>query len=543
MKYVTERSALTLSVGELCAEATAQPHLDLRRGSASPDRLKKGREAHRLLQKRADQGYEAEVSLTNTTLCNGVCYEVSGRADGVLRSGGTVLVEEIKSVGANGFERGPDSYHEAQAMCYAHFLCERDRLHEIGVQLTLCRLEDGKTKSFRRTVSAEEARAFYLRLLSQISYRAKYLMELELERRPSAEAGRFPYRGVREGQDIMLKECYRGIKSRKKLFIQAPTGTGKTISSLYPAVRAFGKSYCDKIFYLTAKASTRREAYNAAARIFESGSRVRTVVLTSREQLCSNQAAREDPAGISRHCNPESCPRAVGFHSKCKNALVWLLDRQNGYPRATVESVSEQFGICPYEFQLALSELCDIVICDYNYVFDPMVYLRRYFSEDVANGNRYVFLIDEAHNLGDRACEMYSAALRLSDVQRVYGMLLSLGDEALPERMRPLEHLIVTLRGYRRLCRDNLFRDESGVEHGYYLNQNQMLDLNELLLSCRGCLEKWLRGQRSRAEETEALRFTATLKKFLTVAELYGQGFLTFIEVNGEEITVEQICR
>ena len=541
MKYHVGRAAITLSVRELCAYAVCPPDLDLRIGGRqSLVTAAKGREAHKLLQKRAEHGYEAEVAFTNTTLHGGICYEVSGRADGVLRGDPTV-VEEIKTVSGSAFDREPTAFHEAQGMCYAYFLCRRDALAEVEVRLTLCRVEDYKTRSFARRFGFEELERFYRDLLARVEYRARLTVERYTVRIPSVSSGRFPFSSVREGQDIMIRESYRDIKAGKRLFLQAPTGTGKTVSSLYPAVRALGDGYCDKIFYLTAKASTRREAYAASSRIFEAGSHLRTVVLTAREQICPNEEAKNDPAGISRHCNPEACPRARGFYEKCGAAMMALMRDQNGFPRASIEDVAKRFGICPYEFQLELSELCDIVICDYNYVFDPLVYLRRFFATEETEKNNYVFLIDEAHNLRDRACDMYSASLSLSSAEEAYREAI-LCEEELAERLLPLEKLIVTMHGFKRLCEDNLFRDDGGREHGYYVSKTAMLSFDALVREARAAIEKLLFLRAGAPYEASLTVLASVLRRYETVAEVYDSHFLTFVEVRDRDITAQQIC-
>ncbi len=542
MKYDSDRAAITLSVGELCARAVCSPDLDLRMGGGPPsaERAAIGREAHKLLQARAGEGYEAEVALSCTTLYGGVCYEVSGRAD-LLLCRGTALVEEIKTVSGRGFDRAPTPLHEAQAMCYAHFLCKRDGLSEVEVRLTLCRTEDSKTRCFARICSARELEDYYLFLLSRVAYLAKFLVERHTVRLPSAEGSRFPFSSVRDGQELMMKECYRDLRAGKRLFVQAPTGTGKTISALYPAVRALGEERFDKIFYLTAKASTRREAYAASAKLFEAGAKLYTVVLTSREQICASEAAKNDPAGISRHCNPADCPRAKGFFEKCPAALAELTERQNGFPRASIEQICEKHGICPYEFQLSLSELCDVVICDYNYAFDPLVYLRRYFEPEAVDANRYAFLVDEVHNLGDRACDMYTASVPLSQLRAAYRSATA-GDEAAEQKLRPLWELIVTQEGMRRLCADNLFKDEDGVERGYYISKNQMLSFDQAVMHARGAIEKHLFGKIGVAGETELTCLSGLLKRYETISMAYDSQFITFVEVEGEEITVRQIC-
>lgn len=540
MKYDIERAAVTLSVGELCALALMGGDLDLRPGRSrrfSIERAAVGAKVHRKLQAEAGVLYDAEVSMTNTTLYHGITFEVSGRADGILHTD-PLTVDEIKTVGGRAFDLPPAPMHDAQVKCYAYFLSRAKNLEAVSTRLTYYRLDDGKTKYLTASHSAASLQAFYLELLSRIEYRARILIERETVLRPSVHSARFPYPSVREGQDMMIRECYRDIRAGKRLFVEAPTGTGKTLSALYPAVRALGEGHCDKIFYLTAKASTRREAYRASAQLFEHGARLRTVVLTAREQICQNAMAKADPAGVSRHCNPLDCPYAKGFYDRCGEAVCHALSEQHGFTRQAILKTAEAFHICPYEFQLELSQYCDVVICDYNYVFDPLVYLRRYFEPDALVGNRYVFLIDEAHNLADRASAMYSAELKLSQSASLW--------RALPESETALrgtlEKLNVTMMGFQRLCRDTLEKDENGVERGYDLSRSPMESFGKLVTSTRAELEAWLRSHRGDEHEVAVYTLCASLKHFETVAEYYDERFLTFLTVEGDERTVRLIC-
>lgn len=542
MRYSAEHDAVLLSVRELCALAFRTGDLDLRSsGRAGIGRLALGREVHQLLESRAGEGAEIEVALSDTTEFRGLHYQVTGRAD-IITEGEILTVEEIKSVGARAFEKAPPEIDRAQAMCYAYFLIRARGAESIRVRLTLCRTDNGEVRSVEEICSAQTAERYYRNLLARVAYRAEILAERGRLLLPSVGTGRFPYRSIREAQDIMLKECYRDIKKGKRLFIQAPTGTGKTVSALYPAVRALGEGACDKIFYLTAKTSTAREAYRAAGDIFNAGSRLRTVALTSREELCRNSAAREDPAGISCHCNPADCPYAKGFYDRVGGAVCDLLSRQSGFPRKVFTEAAEQYRLCPYELQLELSEFCDIVICDYNYAFDPSVYLRRYFEEDgQREGQKYVFLIDEAHNLGDRAAAMYSAELSRSRAERLWE-LLSVFDPDHAEAFRPLESLISAMRGFRVLCRDDLTRDGNGTEHGFYLCREAMGNFLSTVEECRAALEKWAFLHPDVAFRAELTALIASLRRYLTVAEFYDARFLTFLEIHGEESVARLIC-
>ncbi|MBQ8309864.1 MAG: ATP-dependent DNA helicase [Clostridia bacterium] len=539
MKYDVGRAVTMMSVRELCTYALMGGDLDLRPGMGkrfSAERAAIGAAVHRKLQAEAGAEYTPEVSMSHTVLFRDLCFEVCGRADGIIRTD-PVTVDEIKTVGVRAFSLPPDPLHDAQVKCYAYFLCCEKKLDTVQTRLTYYRVEDGKTKYLTATHTKEALERFFFGLLARVEYRAKILHERKTVLLPSVGDGRFPFSSVREGQDVLIRECYRDIRAGKRLFAEAPTGIGKTVSTLYPAVRAVGEGHADKIFYLTAKSATRREAFSAASKIFEAGSHLRTVVLTAREQICPNEAAKRDTAGVSRHCNPLDCPRAKGFFDRCPSAVCELLSRQSGYSRQTVESVAEQFQICPYEFQLELSELCDIVICDYNYVFDPQVYLRRYFSPEISDGARYVLLVDEAHNLADRARAMYSAELKNTDVVEVWQALSS--DSPLRE---VLEKLNITMHGFRRLCRDTLEKDDAGVERGYYLNHGAIASFHELVRNTYAALENWLRAHRGDETEVSVWRLSTKLKRFEVIAEYFDRAFITFIELEGDTRTVRLIC-
>lgn len=536
MRYEVERAAVVLSVGELCEIAFLPRDLDLRYPhAASPARAALGADVHRRLQAEAGALYTSEVSFTHTELYGGLHYEVSGRADGII-FGTPIVVDEIKTVKGRLMHQRPDPRHEAQMKCYAYFLCVQRELDEVQGRLTYYCIDDGSLKYVTATYRREELREFFLGLLSRVEYRAQILAERETLLRPSAAEGHFPYSSVREGQDVLIKECYRDIRAGKRLFAEAPTGIGKTVSTLYPAVRALGEGHVDKIFYLTAKAAVRREAFSTAAAIFEAGAHLRTLVLTARDQLCKNEPAKNDPAGISHHCNPVDCPLAKGFYEKCGNAVCELLSLQSGYSRQTVEQISERYGICPYEFQLELSEFCDVLICDYNYVFDPQIYLRRYFSED-APSIRSVLLVDEAHNLAARARSMYSVSLTNEDVAELWRIL----PESDPLRAR-LERLSVTMHGFRRLCRDSIEKDAEGVERGYYLTHSPMEELHKLVEETRLSVDAWLRTHRGDGCEADAEALSSKLKRFSLIAECYDRSFLTFIELEGDLRTVRLLC-
>ncbi len=539
MRYELERSVVVLSVRELCETALHTGDLDTRigKGSASFASARAGAQIHRRLQEAGGMLYRAEVPLSNTTYLDGISFEVHGRADGIL-PGDILTVEEIKSVPDKLFDRPPLPAYDAQLRCYACFLSRERDLERVRCRMTLATQDGERMRHIDRIYTREELSDFYGALLGRILPRAKRLVRHETVLRPTFSGGRFPYSSVREGQDIMIRECYRDIKAGKRLFVEAPTGTGKTLSSLYPAVRALGDGYGDKIFYLTAKTSTAREAFRAASQIFEGGARILALTLSSREQLCRNIEARTDPAGISRHCNPESCPYAKAFYDKVGPTVEQALSEHSGFPRTLIAEYAERAGICPYEFQLELSEYCDLIICDYNYVFDPRVYLRRYFEQEHSDFGKYIFLVDEAHNLADRAREMYSAELIASDVAEAL-LLLPPEDK---KTVEPLETLLHTVEGMRELCRDNLQKDEEGHEYGFYLSHSPMTSFHTLVYEVRGRLEEWLRKNREHPSEEGVWLFFSKLRRFELISEYYDEHFLTFFALEDGVGRLRLIC-
>ena len=532
MKYNKDTCAIEMSVRSLCEMAVKSGHIDTRYGAGARE-PSRGGELHRKLQAEAGGYYNSEVSLVNTTLSDGIYYTVSGRADGVIRGEGGLCVDEIKSVRPYEFRLPPKESYLAQLRCYAYFICVRDGLEGIDARLTYVNSDNEKIKYFNYKFTVDGLREYYLGLLSEISEFARLEIIREVEVLPAAARAVFPYADLREGQEMMIRECYGALRRGQRLFVEAPTGTGKTISSLYGSVRAMGEGYADKIFYLTAKASTRREAYSASAKLFEAGTAIRSVVLNSKESMCLCPSRGTCARSL---CNPDDCPYARDYYDKVNDALRELLSSYNGYPARAILDTAKRWGICPYELSLDLSELCDVIICDYNYAFDPSVYLRRYFGEG-GRREKYAFLVDEAHNLADRVRDMYSATLRLSEVTALRTAVAENGE--LDTMLAPLTSAFARAKA---LCRDSLVKDAQGNDMGFYINSSQPARLLETLESFRRTSDRWLRDNRESVFYDALYELTSSVKKYLCVGEYFDKGFLAYVEVLGGDVTLKTYC-
>ncbi len=535
MRYNGQTGSVELSAEELCLAATARGDLGSYRPSfRTPPRADEGRVAE-LLAKEAGGFYTSAGDLSFTLLCDGIYMTVEAPGGAMIRDGQGLISDTVAYVRDYGFRRTPDDLLIARMVCYAYALAAGKDMDTVRARITYVHAEKESTKYFYYELNREELRRQCVALLSRLTRRARLLILRHVETLPAAASARFPYPELREGQEMMIKEAYSAIRRGKRLFAEAPTGIGKTASSLYPAIRALGEGRADRIFYLTAKASTGREAYRAAAKFAATGTALKTVMLAAKDQMCL--CPKRGDGGDRNLCHATDCPYAVGYYEKAPSAVCELLESGHGFPPARIREVAKQYGICPYELSLDLSEACDLIICDYNYAFDPAVYLRRYFALDGRAQGKNIFLIDEAHNLADRAREMYSATLRRSMFEKAAEAVKE--DETLPLIFAPV---VMHMSRLRALCREDMVKDEEGNEQGFYLSHQPLSTLqDELTLFAKKC-SAWLKDHPDSPFVPRVERVTSEVKRYLTVCEHFDRGFLCYVSLFGGDILVKTYC-
>lgn len=408
---------IQISVRNLVEFLMREGDIDNRRAAGGEDAMLEGGRIHRMIQKRMGPEYESEVMLQ-------YCYEsarytirIEGRADGVIRRDGQIIVDEIKATYRDlNHLHAPVPVHLAQAKLYACMLLLTDpslesrpeeaklcALQSIGVRMTYCNIDTEEIKYFHESYTQSELRDWFSMLMDEYRKWADFEVDWKEKRQESIHALSFPF-AYREGQKELAGHVYQTICYKRKLFIQAPTGVGKTISTVFPAVKAVGEQKADKIFYLTAKTITRTVAEDTFALLRENGLACKSVTLTAKEKICPLEETK---------CNPEHCPYAKGHFSRINDAIYDLLTAKDCFDRETILAYAEKHSVCPFEMSLDMSLFSDAVICDYNYLFDPYARLKRFFAEGVRGP--YLFLIDEAHNLVERGRDMYSADMIKED--------------------------------------------------------------------------------------------------------------------------------
>ena len=396
---------IRISVRNLVEFILREGDIDNRTGGGQdPENMQMGSRIHRKIQRQMGSDYQAEVPLKTEIVCDGFILKIEGRADGLIHTKEQVMVDEIKGV-LRELDRvqEPVGIHLAQAKCYASMVAEQEGVDEIGVQMTYCQMETEEVKRFQYSYQSNELKVWFDEVIRQYKKWAKFQIEWRKARNASIKGIEFPF-PYRKGQRELAVSVYRTILRKKKLFIQAPTGVGKTISTVFPAVKAVGEELGEKIFYLTAKTITRTVAEQAFKTLREQNLKFKVITLTAKEKICFCEETS---------CNPDDCPYAKGHFDRVNDAVYELLMQEDVMSREVLEAQARKHKVCPFEMALDVSTWVDGVICDYNYVFDPDARLRRFFAEGGAGG--YLFLIDEAHNLVERGRQMYSAELCKED--------------------------------------------------------------------------------------------------------------------------------
>ena len=377
---------------------------DIDSGFCGPKRAVEGTRIHRTIQKNRKGNYNSEITVKQSIDLDGFTLVIEGRIDGVLETDGQFCIEEIKSVAdpVYSIEENQNPVHWAQVTCYAYIFAAKEKLSSVDLRLIYCEVETEKIKEFTRHCSFAELETFFDDLIKKYEPWARFSFNWISERNVSLKSLVFPFQDYRAGQRELAVSVYKSIKNKSKLFAKAPTGIGKTISTLFPALKAMGEEHTSRIFYLTARTTNRSVAEEALSLLKKQNLNLKYITLTAKEKICFKEKCS---------CTPQDCQYAHGHYTRINNAIWDAIQNNDELKRTVVEEFALKHQVCPFELSLDLSLWCDCIIGDYNYVFDPQVYLKRFFCD---NSGDFTFLIDEAHNLIDRSREMFSAQIQRS---------------------------------------------------------------------------------------------------------------------------------
>ncbi len=519
-----------ISVRNLVEFILRSGNIDNRRAAAPENAMQEGGRIHRMIQRAMGADYHAEVFLRHIEKTPDYEIHIEGRADGIIVSQGgdkvyppplpvmegepdrgdlvTVTIDEIKGTYRDIHKmKEAAPVHLAQAKCYAYIYGTQNGLRHIRVRLTYCNIETEEIRYFHFAFEKDELEEWFGELMGQYRKWADFQFAWQKERQASMKSLSFPF-PYREGQKELAAYVYQTIYHKRKLFIEAPTGVGKTISTLFPAVKAFGEGIAEKIFYLTAKTITRRVADDTIELMRKKGLKFKSVVLTAKDKICFMEETE---------CNPEYCPYAKGHFDRVNDAIYDLLTHSDNFNREAIENCARTHQVCPFELCLDMSLFADGVIGDYNYLFDPHVYLRRFFSEGVKQD--YLFLIDEAHNLVDRGRDMYSAVLKKEDFL------------ALKKVVKEYE-----VKLYRQLeaCNRELLTLKRQCEDYAYLDEEDIAPFIRSLTRLSAVMEDYLEDNEEGLVRGEVLDFYFEVSHFLLINDKLDENYVVYTQLESD---------
>jgi DNA excision repair protein ERCC-2 len=479
--------------------------------------------AHQKIQLSRPEPYRAEVVVSHRVETDRFVLNLGGRIDGVLPPSSAApsepgIVEEIKTTARDleDIQPGEQALHWAQAKVYAYIYALQSELDRIDIHLTYFQLDSEKIRQERKSFDMGELEAFFDDLVQRYLAWAQVLIDWQDIRDDSIRALEFPFETYRPGQRRMAVNVYRGIKNAGQLIVQAPTGIGKTMAAVFPAVKALADGYTSKIFYLTARTPVRTVAEKAVDDLRCRGLRLKSLTLTAKDKICFEPDAT---------CSADECEFAAGYYDRLHDALPQAFQK-DALTRETVEALARDFRLCPFEFSLELSNYADCIVCDYNYAFDPRVYLRRFFMEA---GGEYTFLIDEAHNLVDRSREMFSAELS----QKAFMDLRRSLKTALPGLHRTMGRIVKALSkgGGSGEIPDSPAADEHAPD-----------DILPLLTSFLKQAEGWLTKNQKDEFREALLQLYFTVSAFVNILLRYDETYRTCYIPEHPDLRVKLLC-
>lgn len=485
-------------------------------GAPTGNRAVIGTLAHKKIQNSMEANYEAEVKMVHECALDDIEYIIEGRADGIIKDLVSVTIDEIKTttVPLDQIEEDFNPLHWAQAKCYAYFYAKDHKMKSMQVRLTYYNIDTKEIKHLERGFYFDELESFFGQIIKKYHKWITFYMKWTKERNASLVELTFPFDKYRKGQREVAISVYKAIKGEEKLFINAPTGIGKTISTLFPTLKAMGEGSGSKIFYLTAKTITRTVAEEGIQRLQNNGARIKSITITAKDKICFCE---------KRECHPDFCQWAEGYYDRIDEASYEILQKEDTLTRPIIEMYARKYQLCPFELALDLAVWADVIICDYNYVFDPNVGLKRF-----ADNKDFIILVDEAHNLVDRAREMYSAGLSKRQVLNVK-KILGKGHSSISKELKRINDYLLELR--------KTYIDEVGV----YITKEPPKELYKHIRRFLAACDKKL-TQKGVELPQELMDFYFEAYNFNRTYELFDEHYICYAEEKGSEVYVKQFC-
>lgn len=511
-----EKRVLELSVHQLVDFLLRTGDIDNRVFNRTT--MTEGTLLHGLYQSKQGPNYLSEYYLERKFLIDETEITLNGRADGIIKKNeNEYIVDEIKTtiIDLNTFKDENLEWHLGQAKCYAYMFAKEQNLNSIGIQLTYIKQGNIKERLVSQyTFLTTDLEQDVYDLLNQYLTFYNIIFRLNSERNETIKSLPFPFSSYRKGQRELAKYSYSVAKNGGRLFAEAPTGIGKTMSTLYPFIKAMSEDDKSKIFYLTAKTSGKNNAVQAMNILKDKGLKTLDILITAKDKICFCK---------DRACNPDECPYAKAYYSKIQSIIKESILAYQSFDYDTICGIARTYNVCPFELELDLSLFCDVIICDYNYMFDPISYMKRYFDED---SSHYLALVDEAHNLVERSRKMYSANINKSNFDKARKSLRHIPNKTIKTQLSKINKIFESLK----VLNDGQTEFED-VNHEHY-------KIFEKFLSAYNETNKNHNSDITR----ELTDFYLEVNKFIKISELFDEHYLYYINKSSNDITLSLLC-
>lgn len=476
-----------------------------------------GTQAHQHLQNKYEADDISEYAITHTHVKDDKEIIISGRIDGLIKRDNQTVLEEIKSSKKNIFDNHffYNNEHLAQLKMYAYMYMSINNLFDITTHLTYIQVADYKTRTFDMYFSKEELSTFFFNSVNDYMQWLLMLEEHQLEKEHSIKTLEFPFPTYRKGQRDMMKYVYNTTKQKEILFAVAPTGIGKTMASLFSSIKALDDEK-QKIFYLTAKNQGKQIAVEALTMLNQKGSKTKGIEITSKDTICFLE---------KRDCDPKKCLFAKGFFDRLTEAVQDIFSNEYIMTRKVIETYARNHQVCPFEFALYVSYFVDVIICDYNYVFDPRVHLIRYFDDDTY---RPILLIDEAHNMINRSRDMYSASIKKSDLYK----LRKSTSKIKPSLRGPIKRVIDWFDNYEVEMGDNMIAKNDHMDDSF----------SEKIIYLMKKIQNTLKENPDLPNKSEVMEGYLELLNYSVIMAYYDSAYKTNVIRDKDDMTLSLTC-
>ena len=509
---------IELSVHELVDFVLRKGDIDSR--SFNSMTMQEGTRIHNIYQSKQGSNYLKEYPLKGIFSYEDSLIYLSGRSDGIILEE-VPIIEEIKSTNCdlNSFFKENEEWHLGQAICYGYLYAIEKGLDKVKIRLTYISQVNNDILKKNYCYKTDELLTKIHQYFDVYFQFARIIETRKNRRNESLSVLRFPFSNTREGQMELIDFTKQAIESADSRFAEASTGIGKTMATIFSTLSYLKEDKLDKVFYLCPKNTNFDNAAKALEILNKEGYLLSYTEIRARSKMC--------PYKLEKTCNPDDCPLTVGYYSKLKDVLKDCLVHENLLNSEIIDKYAKKYDVCPFELSLDFSVYTDFVVCDYNYAFHPISYLRRFF--EVPDKTYRIFaLVDEAHNLIDRARDMFTVTFSEEDYKNLKKELKGYRNPEINKILRKINQDL-------RLFKQFEFNDQPIILE--QLDSKFIQHITKLRSEINV-----LETDNPKLKLKKGKDFLIDLYKFIVINDLLNDGFKIILDNKYDNLTIKLFC-